>query len=369
MLIAYPSTGNSFVALTWPSSAGALGGGRVMNSKGVVLMMTGGQAAQPGDSAAGYPQMVADFYAMWKSNSATQAKNTLLSLHPNGGLVLHLADTSGHAYVIEETSTANAVRTSGELGEHDYLLGANMFLTKTMRPHNYRNQLETGQIDDWYRYYTEQKLLNQEWGKLTASSLMQILGYHAYYGTRNPVTGAVDTSKPQKWHRNVWSLTPASDPQSEWTPGWTCSGTDSREIYLPGEKTLYEMVGGDITALAEDPNPTGEFSKVVLADSPADVAQAGQDAARLQLWYAARHLHFIHAPAGTHKTELDKGKQDFWQGMNLQDQAALTADPNQQLALYGQATTCFCQAQCYFEQAQDLNSDSSAPPNGYRNGG
>ena len=211
VLVAFPQNGNSFIT---PANGGAWSAGRSMNDKGLVLMMSGGQGAQPGDFARGFPAMNGVAEVIQHCDNATQGKDMFLSLGVSGGLNDHFVDTSGHAYVVESTSTAHAVRKPGDFGEKDYLLATNMFLTKTMAPHNDPNQLQYGDLDDWYRYGTEVKLIDQSYGHLTAGSLMAILGCHNYYGARDPVTGAIDTTKPQTWHYDVLSTKPSTDEHS-----------------------------------------------------------------------------------------------------------------------------------------------------------
>ena len=201
VLIAYPSDGNAFIDC--PAQAGVMSASRGMNDKGLVVLGSGGQQSRPQDTAPGYPGFPAAGYVIEHCDNVAQAESMLLSLGAGSGSLLNMADTSGHACLIEETAAAHAVRKPGDFGEKDYLQGGNIFLTKTMQPTMDPDQ--SIEIDDWYRYYTEQKLIKQNWGNITAGTLMAILGCHNYFGTRNPVTGAVDTSKPQTWHRDVLS--------------------------------------------------------------------------------------------------------------------------------------------------------------------
>jgi hypothetical protein len=48
--------------------------------------------------------------------------------------------------------------------------------------------------------------------------------------------------------------------------------------------------------------------------------------------------------------------------MNLQILAELSNDTNEMARLLSQATTCFCKAQCYAEQAQGIISNSGTLP-------
>jgi hypothetical protein len=363
VLVAYPDNGHGFISSV--PICGAWDGIRSMNDKGLVLMMSGGQGAQPGDMAPGYPVRNAYAEIIQQCDTAAQARDMFLGLHVQAAFINHFVDPSGQAFVVESTSRAQAVRGPGDFGEKDYLLATNFYMTQTMRPSNDPDQLQDGDLDDWYRYGTEEQLIKEGYGKLTAGSLMAILGCHDYYGARDPVTGAVDRTKPQWWHRDVLSTQPASDEQSIWTPGMRgISFTPSqREVWLPSQKTLYVLTGNDDPLFSWTADATGEFCKLVLAkNSKAVAAQALADA-KLQTWYGAVALHQTRNPTPARLAKLNEAKAAVAKGMNLQVQAALATDNNEAQLLYGQATTCFCRAQCYAEQAQGLVSNSGfAPP-------
>ena len=362
VVVAYPSDGNSFITTSF--CCGCWSAGRSMNDKGLVLMQSGGQGSQPGDFGDAYPSLAAYAEIIQHCATATQAVNMFVGFHPQGGTNNHFVDTSGNAYVDESTSTAHAVRKPGDFGERNYLISTNFFETATMRPHNDPNQLQYGDLDDWYRYGTEEQLIKQDYGHLTLGTLMAIFGCHNYYGARNPVTGAVDTTKPQTWHYDVLNTQPKSDEQSIWTPGMRGISWNPglREMYLPGQKTFYIMTGNDDPLFAPVANTTGEFCKLVLADNPADVTSQALSDAQLQTWYGAVALHRTHDPSAARLAELNEAKTAIAKGMNLQTQAGLASDADTAQALLGQAATCFCEAQCYAEQAQGLVSNSGALP-------
>ena len=275
VVVAFPANGNSFIASS--PSCGTWDAIRSMNDKGLLLMMSGGQGAQPGDMGPGYPEFNAYAEMIQHCDNATQARNMFLSLGTGKGFINHFVDTSGHAYVVESTSTAHAVRQPGDFGEKDYLLATNFFETATMRPHNDPNQLQFGDLDDWYRYGTEEQLIKQDWGNLTAGSLMAILGCHNYYGARDPVTGAVDTTKPQTWHRDVLSLSPASD---QGTSGHRACGLrlqpDSARNLRADQKTMYIMNGNDDPLFCLDsPMPPVSSASSCWPTTLADVTARG----------------------------------------------------------------------------------------------
>jgi hypothetical protein len=364
VLIAYPTGGNAYIDT--PVAAGCMSGGRAMNSKGVLVLGSAGQMSRPQDRGAGYPTApngcLPPGYVIEHCDSAAQAASMLLGLHLGGATIFDVADTGGHALVIEETAGGVGVRKPGDFGERDYILATNFFQTPQMKPANDPDQ--GIEVDDWYRYFTEQRLIKADWGKLTAGSLMAILGSHNYFGTRNPVTGAVDSSQPQKWHNDALSLDPPQDPQNEWTPGmrdiyWTPA---VRNIFEPAAKTEYILTGNDEGLFAWTPNTTGEFYKVVLADSPTGVTAQALFDAQVQTWYGAAALHRSAHPSMARLADLNEAKADIAKGMNLQTQAGIASDADAAQALLGQATSSFCEAQCYAEQAQSLVANSGQLP-------
>ena len=156
VLIAYPNDGNAFIDS--PLAAGTMSAVRGMNSKGLIVLGSGGQASRPQDRGPGYPGFVAAgvCHPALRHRRAGQG-HVLLGLAPwQCQQPQHFADPSGHALVIEQTAAAAAVRTPGQFGEKDYILATNFFETPTMRPANDPNQLQFGDLDDWYRYGTEE---------------------------------------------------------------------------------------------------------------------------------------------------------------------------------------------------------------------
>ena len=362
VLVAYPDNGNSFIASS--VGAGNWTGQRSMNDKGLVIMQSSGQGNQPADNMSAI-----------QSSSASRRSSSTATMPPRPKTCSSGSGRPGHGTTTSSTPAATPTwsrrprtrprcASRATSARRTTCWRPTLPRTKTMRPDNDPNQLQDGDLDDWYRYGSEEQLIKQNYGQLTAGSLMAILGCHNYYGSRDPVTGAVDTTKPQTWHYDVLNTQPASDEQSIWTPGmrgisWS---PGMREVWLPAQKTLYVMTGNDDPLFAWTANTTGEFCKLVLADNPGDVTAQALTAAQLQTWYGAVALHRTSNPSAARLAELNEAKAAIAKGMNLQTQAGLAADPNQTALLLGQATTCFCEAQCYAEQAQGIVSNSGQLP-------
>ena len=143
--------------------------------------------------ALGHPMRSAYAEIIQKCDTAEQARDMFLSLGVGVGIGLnnHFVDTSGHAYVVEYTPAVHAVRKPGDFGEKNYLLATNGFLCKAMQPAMYTGPLNGGWYDWLPRYNTEQKLIKENYGQLTAGKLMAILGCHDYWDGKKWHSGRV----------------------------------------------------------------------------------------------------------------------------------------------------------------------------------
>ena len=338
ILIAHPSRGNSFI--TAPVFAGALGGGCQLNNMGLVCMGSSGQAARPEDRQPGVPVFSARAYVAWQCDKADEAQDMVLSLNIEGATSAHLVDIDARACVVEHTSALDAVRYSGDFGEHDYLVAANHFLVESMQSALHHRDDGTGG-DTVFRYASEEQLLKGSLGSLTVESFMGILGCHDFWDG-------------EAWHDDVWSLEPAENARSARSPEprhvwWK---TLARTIAVPSQKTCYIMQGSVDTRSSVVPYSTGQFCKLTLADSPSQVTADAQFEAELMVWHAARDLDLTEGPSAAREASLEQAKLAMWEGINRQAQAATAEDADAARLLYGQAVTCFCRAQMRAKQAQ-----------------
>lgn len=338
-LVAFPDGGNSFVSTPL---AGEFGGNFQMNSKGVVCLNAAGQMGRPEDFQVGYPGIAASTYVLWKCDTAEQARDLFLHLKVGMGWNMHFADANGHAYVIEQTSAASAVRKAGDFGERDYLLNTNHFLTKTMQPAEFDPQIWD---DSFTRYDTEEKLIQEDFGRITLGTMEQILGCgHKFYDGK-------------KWHYDTWTYYSPENADPEWK-------TLLRGIALPQKKTVYLLQGMADALDSCIPYATGNFSQLRLSSplaaedgfagsTPEAVADAAYHDAAAQIGQAVWDVAHGGGSRAARAAKIDKAKVAMWTGLNSRIQAVDATDPHQVDALYGQAITAFSQAQCYAEEAQD----------------
>ena len=135
-----------------------------------------------------------------------------------------------------------------------------------------------------------------------------------------------------------------------------------RQIYEPAAETEYILTGNNDPLFSWNANATGEFCKLVLADNPGDLKARPLATPRCRPGTAQSALHRTRHPSAARLAELNEAKAAIATGMNLQVQAGIAADPSDAQLLLGQATTCFCEAQCYAEQAQGSVSNSGSLP-------
>jgi hypothetical protein len=340
VLIAYPEKGNAFI--TTPPWAGEVAGSLGMNSKGLVTLGSAGQAAREEDGQIGFPNFAAKIKILLECDTIEQAKDEYLSLHNCCAENAHFADRNG-AYVIEYTPAVEAVRKPGDFGENDYLIAANHFIVDKMQPALYSGEFMGGWYDAVPRYNTYQQLIKEDYGNITVDKVMAMLGCHDYWDG-------------VKWHTDVLSLEPAADPESMWTPEMRDVNykTLMKSVAVPIESTIYLLQGEADTRMSTIPGSTGEYCKLVLGKEMTSVLWNAQNEAKQQIWYAARDLNRSSSPTVSRDAKLEKAKLALWHGFNLQAKAGLSMDDhNKMLRLLGEATTWFCKAQMYAQQAQD----------------
>ena len=93
VLIAYPDNGNAFIMT--PPWAGIAGVGFGLNSKGLVILSSGGQAARPEDSQFGVDNMASRLKILMECDTAEQAKDQYLSHHCSSAENAQFVDKNG----------------------------------------------------------------------------------------------------------------------------------------------------------------------------------------------------------------------------------------------------------------------------------
>lgn len=330
-VIAYPEKGNSFIA------ASGLTGTTYMNEKGLMLMCSVGQTDAEGDKVKGIAGKIGVSVIAMKCDTAKEAKEMYIKkAAPASGDNFHAIDLDRDNYLVEHTASKNSIRKSGDFGEKDYLIATNGFMTEKMQDSLYKGEEEW---DDWMpRYWTEEKVIQDNEGKNTIDTLNDALGCTEYY---------VDGEWTDEWdlenYRGFWS------PENK-EPGTKCV---TRTIALPEDLEMYIMVGQRNTDLSDVPNSTGNFCKVSLTKSIDGVIYNSRTYAQVQIWLGARDMDSAEGDLEKRKANLEKAKKALYDGENYLSMIGTTEDQGKTLEYYGKAISAFSKAQCYGQLAQN----------------
>lgn len=301
MIIMYPENGNAVVGSTAASS------NTLMNDKGVCMLQSGGQRANEEDVDQGNPSYWANVYALTQCDSAddlfSMVEGTFYRpVHGN----CHIVDTTGNAFVYENTPAHSAVRKSGDFGEKDYLIANNGYLTEEMDS----SLTKDGSWDDCpIRYDTAEAMLKEHLGKLDIGWMNEAIGSRRYY-------------QDGKWSEANWSL--GEDMYFSSDSAGINDKTTVRMITDANDLVLYRQLGsGDVYNNAL-PDATSRFFKITLMETPDETTrQAGRDAAML-IWHASHDLSQIdEAVDSCRSDQLNQAKTCYQKGASYTQMARL----------------------------------------------
>lgn len=354
VVVCYPEKGNPIIA-----NRGFLQNcNLMMNNKGVVFMNSAGQDGADGDRGFGVPNAKSGLLAAIYSDSAEEAKDRYLAFGSGNGENGHTVDINKNAYIVEHNARVNAVRKSGEFGEHDFLLNCNGFFTDEMKPSIFQGA--GAFTDSLPRYWTEEKILKDNIGNVTMDVMDEALGCtDTYFDETYPAMVAEGKIPGYKklekgiWQKNIWDETGA---RGEWTPenraaSWKCL---IRTICDPQTKEYYISGSCRDNLLSVQPGATGNYMRLTLKDTPEEVNDDARWYAQLMIWLAERDID----QSGSRKDllrihKLDQAKAAFLEGYNYQFLSNNAEEENDLLQLLAKSTTAFCRAQSIAQQAQD----------------
>ena len=337
VIVAFPDDGYPFIAA--PPWAGELIGSAAINSEGLAMLGSAGQDGGDGDYAVGIPNMTARLIALLTASTVDEAIDRYLTVHPSNSENAHFLDPNG-AKLVEYTPAHHAVRTSGEYGEKDYLVATNHFVSGEMQSSLVGGEYNDGWYDAIPRYNTYVKLLDGA-EELDVDGIASVLASHDYW------------SESEGWNRDVYSLEPAIDPQSCWSPEmrgpeWK---TLMKSIVVPEERTIYLMNGESDRRMSTLPDATGEYSKLVLKGSVGAIADAAIEDAKLDIWHAGSRLNTAENVSPERDEIFEKARRALWKGFNYRASARLSASVDAWASDMGRALTYFTEAQTFAKMA------------------
>jgi len=382
-ILAFPEDGNSFIC-------GENFHRNAINDKGVVFTMSGGQNAGPGGTAKGDMRHMwndAELFAIPYSSTAAEALKVYKDRKYVVGCNQFIGDLSHDAYMLEFTADKFCVRRAGDNGEKDFLLANNGYISPELK-----ENLATGFMywsDCMPRYWTVEKILSDNVGKIDLDTLREAEACYDYYipegwsyvkheGWRGVGEWVKGDEAPYAagWHKGQEA------PFGQWTPQMRgMFGAAYRYLMDAEDRSFYVMKGESSQLYANTPGATGTFCKVQIGGDAVSVVKRAKMELNALLEKAERETE---AAAGTHSpapfmirsamqdnascsmhsagsTESRVSAIHEARGYLLKGITALgmalcagsmtsTEDHNYYL---GQALTYFCSGQCYARLAMD----------------
>lgn len=353
-VIAFPKGKNSFIA------ASGLIGGSYMNEQGLIIMGSQGQDANAEDLGKAVAPKVGLLQLAMDCNTAEEAKDMYIDkLAPGSGENLHVIDTEKNNFIVEHTMAKDTVRSSGDFDEKDYMIATNTFLTDEMQDCLYKG--DEFWDDALPRYWTEEKIIQDNQGSNTIDTLNDAIGSTSYYADENWLSDVYDKGEYvgyKKIENGVW-VEDNWDISDDYTGFWTPENREvatkciARTIAIPEDMTMYVMAGCRDTLVSDIPNATGNFWKLSLTKSPKSTTGEAQSYAQIQIWLGARDISNAEGDTNEREADLNTAKEALYEGMNYMNLAGCEKDKDVALEYYSKATTAFCKAQCYAQLAQN----------------
>ena len=353
-VVAYPKDGYSFIA------GSGLIGGTYLNDQGLMIMGSQGQDYQEEDLGMGVAPKVGLLQIAMTCKNADEAKELYIKkVAPGSGENLHVIDKDKKNYIVEHTAAKDSVRTSGDFDENNYMIATNTFLTEKMQSSIYQG--DDFWDDSMPRYWTEQKILEDNMGSNTIDTLNDALGSTSYYVDEDWMTDVWENEKyvgykkmgNGVWVEDNWDLTDSYT--GFWTPENREVATEciTRTVAVPEDLTMYVMAGCRDTYASTLPEATGNFWKLTLAKNPKNTVSTVEDAAQIQIWLGSRDTEKAGGADADREKDLTTAKKALYKGMNYKNMAGCETDKAKRMEYYSKAATAYCKAYCYGQLAQD----------------
>jgi hypothetical protein len=339
ILIAYPTEGNIFIATPGSGFVVHTSG---MNFEGLAWIVTAVPQVEP---VWALPAMGVGYQLCQYIKTAAEAEQWMAKVERGGSTGnFILGDDRGYISVFESNSQHYAIRHPGDLGEKDFVINANHYVTKEMIPYNFENYKNSPHSP--YRYATAW----QYFEKAAAKSEINVDFF-------KKVTNTYDWYDPDKkeWHYN--------DPSSPNIVG--NDRIDSTIIFYPRTGTMYFSIGWP-GGIGMPPFATGEYAQLKLIKTPqAVVSDAGGTAYRA--FVAARSAYVKAKNAKVSyltypvceliEAKLDRAALEWELGHDRAGFGGLEKDDKAKLRLLGEAATHYCNAQVYAQEVSTTLSN------------
>lgn len=331
-IVSYPDEGYAVIA------SGGMLGNAFMNSAGLVITYAGGPHVAPeeGDEVLDRAGTFFDsLFGYWYTATVCGTADEAVAMLTEGDWIhsgnINIADSEGNAYVVEQRDYATVVRKAGEHEETDYLITANQFLDESWMNDNYEAYPDCGP-----RYWTVEKIMQDEAGSVTPATIAKGLGSIRYY-------------EDGQWSEENWGFggfyqfhSPEGDD--------TAFKTILRTVFDATDGEAYILRGHDEKFRSDIPFGTTNYVRLVLAGDMASTNQIAENDARVALRNAGEALYHRDNVSSTEIEMYDLAAEAIHTGANYTNMAAyaeISGDTESAVVLYGLATSQYAIAQRY----------------------
>ena len=344
IIVAFPDEGHDYMC---GAVAGEIGEHFYMNNTGLFIGNSGGGAS---------PRAIDSDYGLCWANvlphivrfadNAVEARDMMLSFPINFPENFHFVDQQGNAFVVEKTAAIQAVRSSGDFGELDFLYSTNTYLHEDMAVTKFGEFVkEHGGYDPYSspRNLLFWDMLHNYHGQVDQEFMKMILRFPGNPPPFPPPGGwDAKICRPS----NGWVSVVIPHDGDEGVAN-VCTGPAGRVIHSSmasdGQemRTNYQYIEG-----------THTFYRLRLAANPKAVVDQAKDDARNDIATAYQELmqlNFTDTGYAALEDLYSLANAEYYQG-NIDLDEALLSSGNEALRLFAKAATAYTRSQAHARQ-------------------
>ncbi len=347
IIVAYPDEGHDYMC---GAVAGEIGEHFYMNNTGFFIGNSGGGAS---------PRAVDSDYGLCWANAlphivrfagdAVEARDIMLSFPINFPENFHFVDQQGNAFVVEKTAAIQAVRSSGDFGEEDFLFSTNTYLHEDMAVTKFGEFVkEHGGYDAYSspRNMLFWDMLHNYHGQVDVEFMKMILRFPGD-PPPNPPPGGWDAKICRPTNGWVSVVVPHDGDE-----GFAniCTGPAGRVIH-----SSMASGGGRMRTNYQYIEGTHTFYRLRLAADPKAVTdQAREDAAGdiATAYTELMHLNFRDTGYAALNDLYSRANAEYYRGNTASDRALL-AGGNEALKHFAAAATWYTRSQAHARQVYE----------------
>jgi len=347
VIVAFPDNGHNYMC---GAVAGEMGEHFYINNNGMFIGNSGGGASpRPEDYDYGLCWANALPHIIRFADSAIEARDIMTSFPINFPENFHFVDQQHDSFVVEKTAAVQAVRSSGDFGENDFLFSTNTYLHEDMAVTKFGEFVkEHGGYDPYSspRNMLFWDMLNNYHGEIDPEFMRMILRFPGN-PPPHPPTGGWDAKicRPS----NGWVSVSIPHKGDEGLAN-VCTGPAGRVIH-----SSMASDGSDLLSNYQFIDGTHTFYKLRLAADPKAVVDQAKEHAYGDIATAYSELMQLNY-RDTGYAALEKlyslANAEYYRGNVAVDQALLSSG-NEALKMFGKAATQYTRAQAHAMQVYE----------------